>query len=99
VEFISSGFSADLFWSLTPREIQTHQAGAARRMEREEQSRRWHTWHVAWLPRQKQFASFAEFVRPAESVRPTRRVQPPDEQIAVFRQLMDRRKRGNSKGP
>ena len=79
--------------SLTPRQVARHFKATGKRLAREEESRRFHTWHIAALPLQKKFPSFREFAKPASTSTPARRHQSGDEQIAAFKGLMDRRKR------
>lgn len=80
---------------MTPRQVLRHLAAAMRRHERDEQSRRWHTWHVAALPNMKRFPAFDEFVRPrrAEPTVPRRQRQSTDEQIAAMQAIMKGRRR------
>jgi len=83
-----------LFWSLTPLEINDHVLAASRRLEREEVSRRWHTWHVAALSGTKKFPSFNDFVKPIKPpTEPRARRQSAADQIAALRGIFSRRKR------
>ena len=53
---------------------------------RDEQGRRWHTWHAAALPNVQKFPTFDDFVAPVrEAAKPQRR-QTMEEQIAIARQ-------------
>lgn len=70
------------FWSSTLKEVQLDLEVAEVRQSREEQSRRWHTWHVAALPNAKKFPDFKDFVPAKETAAPTRR-QTMEEQIAI----------------
>jgi hypothetical protein len=65
------------------REIAFDLEVAEARQSKEEQSRRWHTWHTGALPLAKKFPAFKDFV-PAREIAPTRR-QTMAEQIAIAR--------------
>jgi len=79
---IETGGTREQFWSSNLRELQIDIEVAIERRSREEQSRRWHTWHVAALPNAKKFPDFKDFVPAKETAAPTRR-QTMEEQIAI----------------
>lgn len=69
---------------------------AGARRANEEQSRRWHTWHIAAMPNAKKFPKFDEFVKPAKAdpVPYQNRKQSADAQIAALKSVFEgRRKR------
>lgn len=91
---VVTGRSEEQFWASTPR--QTHRAmkAAAERLNLDEMSRRWHTWHIAALPLQKKFPPFEKFVKPPKSgASPNQRRQDPAAQIAAFKGILSKRKR------
>lgn len=53
VDFLAVGYSEDLFWSLTPRQIAAHFAGARKRLRREANSRVEQAYLTAALPNMK----------------------------------------------
>jgi len=68
---------------------------AARRRERDEESKRWHTWHSYALPKGRKPTSFKDFVRPAAPAPALskQRRQDPVHQIEALRGILSRRKR------
>jgi len=66
-DWLSVGFSEELFWSLTLRQIDTHFRSVEKRWRRELQQHRWNVWHIAALPKTKRFPTFGEFVTPAST--------------------------------
>ena len=88
-------YAEDLFWFSTPRQVALHLKVAAKRHERAEESRRWHTWHAAALPKAKKFPPFKDFVRPApaQASAASKRRQTPERQIEIAKQWLAGRKR------
>ena len=91
---VVTGRSEEQFWASTPR--QTHRAmkAAAERLNLDEMSRRWHTWHIAALPLQKKFPPFEKFVKPPPAAAsPKLRRQDPVDQIAALKGILAKRSR------
>lgn len=89
---VATGQPEEVFWTLTPRQTHRSIKAAEQIRSREDQSRRWHTWHAAALPNAKKFPSFKEFV-PAPQVEapaPSRAPQPAETQIAVLMGIFDK---------
>lgn len=80
-----TGWTRERFWSSTVREVQLDLEVAEARQSRDEQSRRWHTWHAAALLNAKKFPRFADFVPTKEVTAAPKRRQTMHEQIAIAR--------------
>ncbi|RYE43608.1 MAG: hypothetical protein EOP24_27675 [Hyphomicrobiales bacterium] len=57
------GQPADLFWTLTLREVTVIQKGALAGLRREHNELAWHAWHVAALTRAKKMPPLADLQR------------------------------------
>lgn len=93
---VATGGQRPDFWASTLREIALDLDVAEARELRDEQTRRWHTWHVAALPNVKKFPSFKDFMPPvpvASSSPGKRRAQTPEQQIEIAKQWLAGRKR------
>lgn len=89
VDFIASGFSEDLFWSLTPRQIEAHFA-AARKRHRIERNMMMETSFLgANAANFKTPLKLADLLTPLDD-RPAvvHGPQPWEQQIATLRQIM-----------
>lgn len=94
---IETGGNRRDFWASTLREIAFDLDVSSAKQFRDEQSRRWHTWHAAALPNTKNFPKFSEFVPSAETKAAPQTVavkQSTEAQIAAVKQIFDRRKKG-----
>lgn len=93
---VETGGARELFWASTMREVQLDIEVANERQSNDEQSRRWHTWHVAALPNAKKFPAFKDFVLAKETASTPKRRQSVEDQIAIARAwsaVANRRKR------
>lgn len=82
---MAAGFSPELFWKITPREMKAHFAGAAKRLAREHDDRAWLAWHTAALPLSKKFPELKQLQVRREAPRKTWQ-----EQLAAVRGWAER---------
>lgn len=75
------GQDPEAFWRTTPRLIAIVFAGAAQRLEREQQGRAWLAWHTAALPRLAKFPTLESLM----GVKRTARRQTVSEMDAIFK--------------
>lgn len=91
---VETGLPRAQFWASTLREISLDLEVAEARQTRDEQIRRWHTWHIGALPKAKKFPTFKDFVKPpAPAASPNQRRQDPVEQIAALKGILSKRQR------
>jgi hypothetical protein len=77
---VSLGFSPDAFWDQTFETLQICLDGKADALEREHNERAWLAWHIAAMPRMKDFPKLEKLLYRQKS----KREMTPDEMWALM---------------
>ena len=59
---MSLGYSEQLFWTLTPRQLSRHFNAANKRMVREHEDRMYHAWNIGWLSQAAKYPKFDDLI-------------------------------------
>lgn len=89
---MSLGYSEALFWSLTPRQIQSHFTAASRRLAREHNERMVQAFWTAALPNMKHPPKLRDLMIDEDGPRPRRKLSPEQIKAALIMALGPGRK-------
>lgn len=85
IDFLSAGYSEDLYWSLTPRQVEAHFAAARRRFRLERNTMMETAYLAAIVPHQKKPTKLERLLVPLDDPKP-KVPQSVDEMLSIARQ-------------